>query len=243
MGLIFDIETAPDLEDKTYVSFKSAGMGDKRKKGENLEQDIKDKINDEFALSPLTGKITAIGFMSDFKPDNLTMSEIPHLDSVGKVYYKMLTLEETPEDVMLVSAWRIIDEYIANGHRLITYNGQEFDIPFMIRRSMLLGVSKPEHLPSIRDLNNKYSSRYHLDLFQEFHTYNELKRFKFIAQQEWAYRMGLVDEIKGSHGAECIAMYQTGDWVGIKQHLLADITKTMLLFKHTLGWVDTYEFE
>lgn len=243
MGLVFDIETAPDLEDKTYVSYKSAGMGDKRKRGENLEQDVKDKINDEFALSPLTGKITAIGFMSEHKPDNLSMEIMPELDSVGKVYYRILTLEEMPEAELITSAWRVIDEYMGDGHRLITYNGIDFDIPFMVRRSILWGVSKPPHLPTIKDIANKYSSRYHLDLFQELHTYNELKRYKFISQQEWAYRMGLVTDLKGSHGAECISMYQVGDWSGIRAHLLADLSMTMMLSNRAKGWMNAYELE
>lgn len=243
MALIIDIETAPDLDDASYVAFKSAGIGDKRKKGENLEADIKDKINNEFALSPLTGKITAIGMMSTFKPDNLTMDMLPELDTVGTVHYKILSLEETPEAEMLTSAWRIMDEYLGNAHRLCSYNGIDFDIPFMVRRSVLLGVSKPPHMPTIKDLTNRYSSRYHLDLFQELHTYAELKRFKFIAQQEWAYKMGLVQNVRGTHGAECIAMYQTGDWAGIKQHLLADLCMTQMLFTRTREWMNAYELE
>jgi len=144
---------------------------------------------------------------------------------------------------MLTSACRVVDEYLGDGHRLVSYNGQDFDIPFMIRRSMMLRVSKPPHLPALKEFNSKYNSRYHLDLFQELHTYGELKRFKMTAQQEWAYRMGLVNELKGSHGAECIAMYQTGDWTGIRHHLIADLAITIMLFKRVKGWVDTYEFE
>jgi len=92
MALIFDIETAPDLDDNAYVKYKSASLGDKRKKGENLDADVADKINSEFALSPLTGKITAIGFMSDHKPENLPMEEIPELETIGRAYFKILTL-------------------------------------------------------------------------------------------------------------------------------------------------------
>lgn len=243
MGLIIDIETAPDLEDKAYVAFKSAGLGDKRKAGDNLEADIADKINDKFPLSPLTGKITAIGFMSTHKVDNIQMNEIENLDTVGKAYYKMLSLEDSTEEEMLISAWRIMTEYYNDGHKFVTYNGKTFDMPFMIRRSIMLGISKPMGLPSIDMLTAKFNSNYHLDLFQELHTYDEMKQFKFIAQQEWAYRFGLVTEIKGSHGAECIAMYQIGDWNGIRQHLLADLTKTMLLFKRMRGWLPGNDLE
>jgi len=244
MGLILDIETAPDLADEAYVKYKSATMVNKTLKDPvKVEADRLDKINDNFALMPLTGKITAIGFMSDYKPDNVSMTEIEHLDTVGRVWYKVLTLADSTEEEMLIAAWRIIGEYMDDGHRLVSYNGREFDIPFMVRRSMLLQVGKPSNLPSLKDLNNQYSTRYHLDLFHELHTYNERRGFKFIAQQEWAYRMGLVNEIKGSHGAECIAMYQTGDWGGIIAHLLSDLTKTMLLQKRTSGWVDANEFE
>lgn len=94
------------------------------------------------ALSPITGRVLAIGVQS--WPGRETV-----IDGNGS------------ESHLLAVFW---DEFAAGGaEKWIGWNIFNFDLPFMIRRSWLLGV----HVPSIRVQGRYWSPRF-VDLMQEF---------------------------------------------------------------------------
>lgn len=230
MSLIFDIETAPDLTDKGYVAWKSAQLVNKvLKDPAKIEIDRMDKINDKFGLSPMTGKIVTVGFLSEAKVETQSMDNV--IVGTESLYSKMVTLEDHTEEELLKKTWSIINDYFDEGHRLVTYNGFSFDVPFLWRRSMLKHVSKPRLLPAMDEFNNKYKFKYHLDLFQVLNAYGE-----YTSLTDWAYLIGASNELS-REGGKVTEWYQTGNWSDIKAHCLADIVRTYILHQYVTTWI------
>lgn len=81
-------------------------------------------------LSPITGRVLAIGYGRGEMP----LDGWPQIDVVS---------ENSSEAAVLASFWAMFDGQIARGAKLIGHNIYGFDLPFLVRRSWLLGVPVP----------------------------------------------------------------------------------------------------
>lgn len=232
--IVFDIETMADTSDQQYTDYKSAKLADKRKSGANLDADKTTKITSDFPLSPLTGKISAVGFMSETNLENLLDQKIDDLEGNGTTYYKIITAKDKDEVELITITLNILTNYIDNGHHLVTYNGSEFDVPFLIRRAMLLGVTKPNYL-NVNEIIGRYTPS-HIDLFNRLHSYRELQKYKYIPLHEWAYKLNIVNTVKGDDGEQVAVLPFMGMWDELEQHLLEDLVKTTLVYNKVKGW-------
>ena len=73
-----------------------------------------------------------------------------------------------PERDLLVKFWEIMEK----AEQIITFNGRGFDIPFLMLRSAMLKVK-----PTKNFIGNRYDSRNHIDLLEQFSFYGLIKRF------------------------------------------------------------------
>lgn len=80
---------------------------------------------DRAALSPLTGQVLAIGYQQDTGP--------PVLDVVGNG-------NGFEEPMLLERFWIRVKQFAKTDETLVGHNILGFDLPFLIRRSWLLGV-------------------------------------------------------------------------------------------------------
>lgn len=87
------------------------------------------KAKEKAALSPLTGQVLAIGYMS-------TESKKSILDHVDGNDYS--------EAQLLASFWRQYERCRNKSRLMVGHNIQGFDVPFLVRRSWFLGVDVPE---------------------------------------------------------------------------------------------------
>ena len=92
------------------------------------------------ALSPITGEVLAIGYATSAQ----------------------LTIVDPPESEMLTQFWRNFWWHRDKKRRMIGFNIFGFDLPFMIKRSWLLGVGVPDDLLQ----NGRYWHRVFVDLMQ-----------------------------------------------------------------------------
>lgn len=88
-----------------------------------------DKFIEKAALSALTGRVLAIG-VEDKKRNG---ADKPFLWT-------------GPENDLLSSFWTLAARCIGNGETLCGHNIHGFDLPFMVRRSWLLGIDVPDDL-------------------------------------------------------------------------------------------------
>ena len=137
--IVWDIETGPRVEaelrelyhEKTPEEF--AATCDKRWKPETVQAKHKEYLKtawEEFvgkaALSPATGRVLLIGLLVDGK-----------FDSIGQA---------KSEADALVAFWDVVLLAIDDRRPLIGHNSNGFDLPFLIRRSWILGVPVPREV-------------------------------------------------------------------------------------------------
>src|ERR1043165_9923109 len=149
--VVFDIETLGnhlDQFDEVQQEYllKFADTEEKR------EAEIQ-----KFALHALTARIIAIGMMN---PDT----------GARKVFYQSDVKEEfrsSDEKMVYISGdeREILEHFwetLAKYRRFVTFNGRAFDCPFVMLRSMILGVKPTRNLNPYR-----YSSAKHCDLLEQ----------------------------------------------------------------------------
>lgn len=123
--IIFDIETGPLPEEIILPGMPSfeppANIKDPAKIAER-EKAYKAQYIQEAALSPLTGKVIAIGYKY-----------------VGQAAVNIICQEEW---TMLTNFW---DLTVNPMKTLVGFNSNGFDLPYLMRRSWALGVRIPGH--------------------------------------------------------------------------------------------------
>lgn len=126
--IYFDIETGP-LPRNEVEKFKPDFEAPSNYKDADKIAEFISKKEESWigraALSCITGKVLAIGFCS---------SEVD------------ITILEGDERSILTSFWNEITYHGAFLQKLVGFNSNEFDIPFLVRRSWKLGIKVPETL-------------------------------------------------------------------------------------------------
>ena len=249
--LILDIETIPNTADKGYTAFKQASLVSKTLKDpEKIATAKANIIKDKFAISPLTGKILCCGLMSTVSLDEAPLGDsLPHpLDAERENVPNPITLhysipyDDKDEKALLTTILFYMQRYMDNGHRIITYNGNRFDILFIIKRAMLLGIPQPANFPNLSSLISKYQPRHHLDLMEFVGERDPFtNQAKFVQLTEWAYKIGATTELVGDSNM-IYEWFLTNETDKIKNHCLADIVKTYLLYEKVKDWSGGYEY-
>lgn len=100
------------------------------------------------ALSPITGQVLAIGYWS------------------AKAGCKIQGQGETlTEADLLTNFWQRYRACRKEGRSMIGFNSNRFDVPFMARRSWLLGIDVPD---TLFDQSGRYLDRTFVDLLQRW---------------------------------------------------------------------------
>lgn len=215
--LIIDIETYRNVDNLPFLKYKMgdiqppANYKDPEKIAQyKAEQTV--KLYEKAALSPLTGKIILIGMYSERASFLTTMPISLELDP----YFMN-------EQTMLAKFWDILDN---NADIIVSYNGKQFDMPFIYARSLLVGVK-----PTVawNDLCNKYNNRIHIDLFQM------LGEGRL---QEWAYLIGATNTLD-SEGNMVGKWFEQGDYQSVIDHCHADLLNTFAVAEKVVPWMTT----
>jgi len=130
------------------------------------------------------------------------------------VFYKGLSEKE-----MIESFWRIakrIDQFI-------TFNGRNFDVPFIMMRSAMLGVKVTKNLMGYR-----YGDE-HIDLLEQFTFYGATRKFNF---DFYCQSFGIESpKSKDISGMEVKNLYEAGRIKDIAVYCSKDIYATYQLYK------------
>lgn len=131
-----------------------------------------------------------------------------------KVHYKGLTEKE-----MLQSFWRIaksVDQFI-------TFNGRNFDVPFLMMRSAMLNVKVTKNLMGYR-----YGEE-HIDLLEQFTFYGLTRKFNL---DFYCQSFGIESpKSKDISGMEVKNLYEAGRIKDIAVYCSKDIYATYQLYK------------
>lgn len=155
--IVIDIETIPnpDIIHLLGEPTIDSRLKDPLKVAE-AKAEAKAKQLGSMALSPLTGKVAAIGYYS------------------ADLQQCRITDEKEMLDVVI--------GYLEN-FEVITYNGKAFDIPFIFKRGIILGCEWAT-IPAMRKLTKRFEVDGHIDLMEAFCNYGEREKLdnlgKFI---------------------------------------------------------------
>lgn len=185
--LAFDIETSkadlPDYIENFFLNIKQ----DSRLKDEAKIAINREKIKDQFGLSPQTGKIVLVGFIGNIK---LT-EDAEQRD--GNYYYSFMGEEKD----ILKGTFDLLHNAYKKNTLLVSYNGKAFDIPFLFLRALVNGVEVKTTYP-YSELIAKYKANPHFDLFVNFFSEGKLST--------WSYLLGMSDNIYPEGG-------EIGRWI------------------------------
>ena len=117
------------------------------------------------------------------------------------------------ESLILKQFWNVIKD----GAKTISFNGDSFDIPFLIKRSLINNVPVTNLFKKHIDLRKVANSFYF--------TYKEHEKGKLT---DWGKILGI--DVITEDGAEMINHYEKKDWKTIKAHCEEDVMLTKALF-------------
>jgi DNA polymerase elongation subunit (family B) len=226
--LVFDIETAAlpyDEFDETRQEFLLRGCTSDEERQRQIGM---------MSLNPLTAQVVAIGMMHVHSPE---VEPVTCVYSTGREPY-----DETWDDG---STWRVRTErevlekwweVIGHGHQkngglhLITFNGRNFDCPFLMLRSAVLRVPPTRNLMQ----GTRWNYGRHTDLADEL-TFRSndrngaMRRFNF---DFYCKSFGITSpKGEGITGYDVPDFYQKGRYREIAEYCLRDVRATWELFQ------------
>lgn len=221
MQLVFDIET---------VGFDFASLADSQKEyllryaEKEPDEKLRAKKIDEairyLSLYPFTAKVIAIGLYHTEMEKALVLYESEKneknvVSDDEHVVYKALSEEE-----MLKTFW----EYAAKVEKFISFNGRNFDIPFLMLRSAVLKIK-----PTVNFLGSRFDTSKHIDLLEQFTFYGLIKKFNL---DFYCHAFGIESpKSKGVSGMEVKQLYEAGKIKEIAVYCGEDIRATYELYK------------
>ncbi len=205
--LVFDIETAG-------VPFERLGEFEQDYLLHNLQKDLpEDEAKEKTALFSLYGQVVAIAGMDPFTQKGviLTISDKP-LTCENKNFMVCTYPNETQ---LLQGFWELTPDY----EQFVTYNGREFDWPYLLIRS---GINRVK-VPLVIDHHN---SNKFIDL------QDKLKQGRAFKLQAICRAFGISDpKEKGVSGLHVSRLFTEGQIQEIVDYVSRDVLATGELYK------------
>jgi DNA polymerase elongation subunit (family B) len=188
--------------------------GDPDKKQEQTDQAIR-----YTSLYPLTAKCVAIGIYDIDKNKSFVYYESEEAEEWfsedEQIHYKGVTEVE-----MLKSFWKIIKVT----DQVVTFNGRNFDIPFLMVRSAMLKVKPSKNL-----IKSRYETKSHIDLLEQFTFFGITRKFNL---DFYCNAFGIESpKTKEISGMEVKNLYEAGRLRDIAIYCSRDIYATYQLYK------------
>jgi hypothetical protein len=227
MNLICDIETVgfefeslSESQQEYLLRYIEHETDDTKREG--LIEETKRYLS----LYPLTAKVIAIGLLNTDTEKIIVFYESESDDDLV-IEEKGIKYKPMSEKKMLFNFW----QYIAKSEKVITFNGRNFDIPFLMIRSAMLEVKPSKNLMKYR-----YDSKEHVDLLDHLTFYGTTKKFNL---DFYCHAFGIDSpKSKGITGMEVKELYKAGHIKEIAVYCSEDVRATFELFKIWDGYLN-----
>lgn len=182
-----------------------------------------------YSLNPRFGRVAAVGFWTETwkfgQPEVVDGVRF----AVRRQAFSLTARTEAEEAELLCNVWA----KIGTATTLLTWNGLAFDLPFLVQRSILVGITPPRGL-RVADYLRRYSTTPHCDVKQVLLNWPS-GHPKGEGLGEWAEALGLGG--KTAHGSEVYAMAERGEWDAISQYAADDARLTYQIAERVAPWV------
>jgi predicted PolB exonuclease-like 3'-5' exonuclease len=220
MKIVFDIET---------VGFNFNTLSESQQEfilryvEKEEDSELKKKKEDEairyLSLYPLTAKVVAIGMLNTETEHSMVLyedSEEQEWESEnGEVKYCSYSEKE-----MLTHFW----DYVKKADAVISFNGRNFDIPFLMMRSAIHKIK-----PSRNFIQKRYNNNSHIDLLDKFTQYGITKKFNL---DFYCHAFGVESpKSHGVSGMDVKELYEAKKIKEIATYCSYDVKATYELYK------------
>ncbi len=224
MAIIFDIETVGfEIEQLAESQQEFLLRYAEKEKDETIKEEKRDEAKRYLSLYPYTAKIISIGLLNTETEGTLVLysSSIESGENEEwEVEEKNIKYKSLCEVELLKSFW----SYIAKTDKVITFNGRNFDLPFLMLRSAMLNIK-----PSVNLINNRYNITRHIDLLDQFTFYGMTRKFNL---DFYCHAFGITSpKSKGISGMEVKELYKAGKIKDIAIYCGEDVKATFELYK------------
>lgn len=214
--LVIDIETVgvPWEEHDPYVrEYLIKGMSDAEAEEEKRRG----------ALSPFTGRVVAIGVVNAETGRSCAMYEVPGQTEVITRKEGNRTLISGSERQILEKFW----DYLDKDDRFISFNGRQFDGPFLMIRSAIRGITPKRDL-----VGNRYRFHPNCDLREVLNFNGTLNPRQTRFNLDLACKtFGIVSsKTEGMDGRAVETLYRAGRYEDIAVYCLEDVRATCELY-------------
>jgi len=220
MKLIFDIETVgTDLEElsesqQEYLLRYAEKEKDELQKKEKSEEAVR-----YLSLYPWTAKVVCIGFLNAESGNSFILYEGEE-DAEFEQDEKRIKYKALPEKEMLEHFWK----YVSAAEQVVTFNGRNFDIPFLMIRSAIHRIKPVKNL-----LKNRYNCKEHVDLLEQFTFFGMTRKFNL---DFYCKSLGITSpKSKGISGMDVKELYNAGRIKDIAVYCAEDVKATYELYK------------
>ncbi len=220
MRIVLDIETAGydlDLLSESQQEF-ILRYAEKERDEETRSLKRAEAIR-YLSLYPFTSHVTAIGILNieNGKSSVFYLADEPEeYENVEK----KLKCKSFSEEEMLINFW----SYISKVNTVITFNGKNFDFPFLMLRSAVLRIK-----PSLDLVNLKKNNIVHIDLLEQFSYHNLVKKFNL---DFYCNAFGISSpKTDIENGMEIKNMFNAGKYKEIARYCFNDLIATAELYK------------
>jgi DNA polymerase elongation subunit (family B) len=206
--LVFDIETLGkkfEELDETEQEYLLNNL-------ERTEED-KEKAKGKTAVYSIFGMVCAIGALDigNKKGFVLSLSTKEIVPEKANFTYKTFTTEKE----LLEEFWRITPNY----EQFVTYNGDNFDFPYLMIRSGINRVKMPFEI-------KKWGSEKSIDLANKIRQNNRSFQLEMLCK---AFNIAN-PKAEGVHGGDVSALYEAGEFNKIADYVSRDAVATAELY-------------
>jgi hypothetical protein len=218
--VVFDIETVSFPFESLSESQQEYLIRDAQKIENESEKEKKTDESIRFmSLYPLTAKVVAVGLF-DVQKEKAFVYYENDIEEEWDSEEKDVRYKGASEAEMLKSFWRIAEKT----DQFISFNGRNFDIPFLMMRSALHKIKPSKNL-----MTNRYNTSLHIDLLEQFTFYGVTRKFNL---DFYCHTFGVESpKSKGISGMEVKTLYEAGKIKEIAVYCGGDIKATSKLFK------------
>jgi DNA polymerase elongation subunit (family B) len=227
--LIFDIETIGEEWDSFDDTTKEVLTRwiHRSSDSEEMRQARMRDVKDGLGFSPLTGRIVAIGLYDLERAQGVVFYDASGT-TTDDVETGEFTLKPRTEAAMLRDFWDGARSY----DTFVTFNGRGFDVPFLLMRSMVHGITPSVDLMEGRYLSQQHGA-VHVDLQDQLSFYGATHRREPLHMYCRAF--GIESPKQHVSGDDVASLFAHGAYEDIAAYNAKDVTATAELY---LRWRD-----
>ncbi len=220
MNLICDIETVGfEFESLTESQQEFLLRYIEHESDIELKETQIEEMKRYLSLYPLTARVIAIGLMNT-ETEKIMVYYENESDQDIVIEEKGIKYKPMNEKNLLLNFW----QYVSKSEKVITFNGRNFDIPFLMIRSAMLQIK-----PSRNLMKYRYDIREHIDLLDQLTFYGTTRKFNL---DFYCHSFGIKSpKSKGITGMEVKELYKAGRIKEIAIYCSEDVKATYELYK------------